>query len=134
MGLFDYIRIKMPLPSEPPPPRTKWFQTKDVPTDQLYLERWTIESDGSLIKHGVRYEDKSDPKAEGLYRLCGMITPVPVPDDDAAIPFHGDIYFGHIDHKTGEDWQYVARFTEGRCTRIWCEKHRPARRATGGEK
>jgi hypothetical protein len=125
MGMFDYLRCKMPLPSEPAPPSAEWFQTKDVPTHQLYMERWTIEADGRLIKHGVRYEDRSDPNAEGFLRWLGCMTAVLVPEEDKVVDFHGDIGFGHFDYETKEDWDYVARFTEGRCTKIWCDEHLP---------
>lgn len=127
MGMFDYIRVKMPLPAEPKPPAVEWFQTKDVPTVQLYMEKWTIEADGRLIKHGVRYEDRSDPNAEGIDRFRGMITSVPDPDSDKEVPYHGDILFGAYDHSTGEDWDYIARFTDGRCARIWLDEYHPPR-------
>lgn len=127
MGMFDYIRVRMPLPADPKPPDTVWFQTKDVPTAQLWMEKWTIEDDGRLIKHGFRYEDRFDKSApEGsLESVEGMIA-VEVPEDDKAIDFHGDLRFCEL--LDGEWWEYVARFTEGRCTRIWCEEHTPADR------
>lgn len=126
MGMFDYIRCEMPLPAEPRPPAVEWFQTKDVPTGQLYLEKWAIRADGKLVKFGVRYEDRSDPKAEGLMKLCGMATPVLVPEKDEVFDdFHGDICFGHYDSETKEDWDYIARFTDGKCNRIWCNEYTP---------
>lgn len=126
MGMFDYIKTEMPLPSEPAPPAVEWFQTKDVPTGQLYLEKWIIRADGSLVKLGVRYEDHSDKSLpEGdLGRLAGIMTPVAVPElDEVMDKFHGDIWFGHYDTKTKEDWDYIARFTEGVCTKIWCNEY-----------
>ena len=125
MGMFDYIRCEMPLPADPAPPAITWFQTKDVPTNQLYLEKWTITKDGELIKHGVSCEDRGDKNAEAgsLERIMGCMTPVPVPDDDKSIPFHGDISFYHYDNNTKEWWDYVARFTDGRCTKIWCAEY-----------
>lgn len=125
MGMFDYIRCRMPLPAEPKPPPCEWFQTKDVPTAQLYLGNWTIEADGRLIRHAYRIEDRSDPKAEGILRWAGCMTKVYEPENDVAVPYHGDIGFGHYDNVTGEDWDYVARFTDGVCTRIWLEEHTP---------
>ena len=129
MGMFDYIRCEMPLPSEPAPPAIEWFQTKDVPTDQLYLEKWKITASGELVKLGVRYEDRGDKTAPlgSAARVVGCMTPVHMPDDDKAFPFHGDLNFGHYDSKTGEDWEYMARFTEGKCTKIWCAEHTDAR-------
>jgi hypothetical protein len=126
MGLFDYIRIKMPLPADPPPPSVEFFQTKDVPTLQLWMEQWTIEADGRLIKHGVRYEDRSDPNAKpgSLESIIGSMTSVPEPEQDEIVPHHGDICFGHFDTQSNQWWEYTARFTEGICTRIWCSEHR----------
>lgn len=128
MGVFDYIRCRKPLPADPAPPAIEWFQTNDVPTEQLWLEKWTIEADGRLIKHGVRYEDRSDPNAEpgSLESIAGCMTAVPVPEEDAAIEdFHGDLEFHHFD-KEGGWWSYIARFTEGRCVRIWLNERRPS--------
>lgn len=113
MGMFDYIRTEMPLPSEPKPPADEWFQTKDVPTDQLWLARWVIGADGTLTKLGVKPGDASvlDPTR-----------------DEIIHDFHGDIGFGEYDSATGESWYYVARFTEGKCVRIRCSEHTEASR------
>jgi len=127
MGMFDYIKSEMPLPGTPAPPDV-WFQTKDVPTGQLYLEKWIIRKDGRLVKFGVRYEDHSDKTLpeDDFMRLAGMMTPVAVPELDQVMDkFHGDIEFGHYDSKTGEDWDFVARFTNGFCSDIWREDYVP---------
>lgn len=128
MGMFDYIKSEMPLPADPPPPDIEWFQTKDVPTGQLYLEKWIIRADGRLVKLGVRYEDRSDKTArKGSWEsIAGIMTPVPVPEDDEVMTdFHGDISFGHYSN-TKEWWDYTARFTDGFCTKIWCSEYTPA--------
>lgn len=127
MGMFDYVRVEMPLPAEPapPPPETR-FQTKDSPDGYLFLETLVLRSDGTLIRPGIRYEDRSDPNEEGLKRLIGMMSPVSDPLLDTVFSdFHGDFEFGHYVYETGEDWDYVARFTEGKCTKIWCRKYTP---------
>ena len=120
MGMFDYIRCKMPLPTASELPAIEWFQTKDVPTEQLYLEKWSIEQDGRLIKLGVRYEDRSDKAAEpgSFDSIAGCMTPVAVPEEDMEIPFHGHIRFYHYDEKTRVSWEYIAKFTDGRCVLI----------------
>lgn len=126
MGMFDYIKSEMPLPAEPTPPAIEWFQTKDVPTGQLYLEKWLIRADGCLVKLGVRYEDRSDKTLpeDDIMRLAGMMTPVAEPSlDEVFSDFHGDLSFGHYDTNTKEWWDYIARFTDGRCTKIWCSEH-----------
>ncbi len=130
MGMFDYIKCEMPLPNPQPP--VEWHQTKDVPTDQLYLEKWLIRADGRLVKYGVRYEDRSDKTAApGSWEsVCGLMTPVLVPEGDRVFDdFHGDLCFGHYDSKTGEDWDYTARFTDGVCTKITLE-HTPPNKVT----
>jgi len=125
MGMFDYLRCEMPLPPEPPPPDGCLFQTKDVPTPQLYMEEWVILADGRLKKAGVRYEDRSDKTApEGSFeRLAGCMTPIPDPEKDQYFEHHGDIAFYHYDDKTKAWWEYVARFTDGRCVKIWLSEH-----------
>jgi hypothetical protein len=125
MGVFDYIRVKMPLPALPLPPDIEWFQTKDVPTDQLWLLKWTIEEDGCLIRHGYHIEDRGDKGApEGsIERVAGCMTTIYDPALDEAVDFHGDIAFGHYDDKTGGDWGYVARFTNGRCVNVWLDNY-----------
>src|SRR5689334_11348593 len=118
MGMFDYIRCKMPMPTEPAPPSIEWFQTKDTPTAFLWMDKWTIEEDGRLVKHGYRVEDRSDPNAKGLMRLCRAATRIDEPENDETVPFHGDIGFGHYDTKTKEDWDYIARFTRSEERRV----------------
>lgn len=39
------------------------------------------------------------------------------------VEFHGDLEFHTFDGKTSEWWSYIARFTEGRCVRIWCDDY-----------
>src|SRR6266404_1726604 len=115
MGMFDYIKTEMPLPDNPTPPDCEWFQTKDVPTAALFMEKWIIRSDGKLMKLGVRYEDQSDPNAPkgSLESVIGIMTAIPDPSEDKVMEdFHGDLTFGHYDWKTKEWWDYTARFTE----------------------
>lgn len=129
MGMFDYIACEMSLPETARKCPVEWCQTKDVPTGQLYLEKWRITRDGKLVKLGVRYEDRSNRNApEGSFeRIVGMMTPVLVPEDDEIFAdFHGDICFGHYDSNTKEDWEYVARFTDGICTKITGEYTPPS--------
>jgi len=127
MGMFDYIRCKMPLPADPAPPKVDLFQTKDTPTFQLWLDIWEIRGDGSLVKLGYRIEDRSDKTAPaGSWEsLSGCMTKVYDPAMDETVPFHGDIHFyGFID---GEWWEYRARFTDGICGRIDLIEYTPAK-------
>jgi hypothetical protein len=122
MGMFDYIRCKMPLPQEPAPPQIEWFQTKDV-SDFPYMEKWTIEADGRLIHHEPEYSFEPNENETGLMALAGSLRTKSI--TDRVIPFHGDLqfYHYHFDDKNGEWWEYTASFTDGLCTRIWCSDH-----------
>ncbi len=111
MGMFDYMRCEMPLPEPAPPPDTL-FQTKDVPTAQLYLEHWKITADGSLLHEESDYRMVEDAQAPlGFWQMRENKRWVPV-------DHHGDIEFYHLGDD-GQWWAYKARFTEGRCTRIF---------------
>ena len=125
MGMFDYLRCKMPLP-EPCPPSDTLFQTKD--TDEQYMETYTITEDGRLIHHAVDYEtvpkaERPHPEEDGLLGLRGSIRRIP--RGEVEIPLHGDLEFHHYSDDK-EWWSYIARFTEGRCVRIWLYEHAPA--------
>jgi len=118
MGMFDYIRTKMPLPPDPTPPNVDWFQTKDTEdiSGQLYLERWTIDADGRLVHHTGDYVLEPDKTKEGIMALAGALKLKN--KRDVVYPYHGDIHFGYYDTETKDDWNYVARFSEGKCVRI----------------
>lgn len=120
MGMFDYIECRIPLPEPTPPEGIEW-QTKDTP-DQ-YLTRYVISEDGRLIELGYRVEDRSDPNATGLMRLRGAATRIYDVALDKVIDYHGDIEFYGCNDATKEWWTYVARFTDGRCVRIWLEEY-----------
>jgi len=72
MGLFDYLRCEIPLPAVGC--EGYEFQTKDTPSQ--YMENYVIRADGSLWVEEYDIEDRSDPKAEGLQAICGMMTRV----------------------------------------------------------
>jgi len=127
MGVYDCIKTEMPLPDDPKPPAVEWFQTKDPPELPCFAQ-WIIRADGRLFQPSVRYEDHSDKSlpSDDLRRLAGMMTPVSDQMLDRVFTdFHGDISFAHYDPTTGEHWDYIARFTDGVCTRIWCDEYDP---------
>ena len=122
MGMFDFLRVQHALPSDLPPPSNAEFQTKD--TDAQYLERYTITADGRLVHHAVRYEETPLDKLPYPDRpIIGSITRVPI--GDVEVSFHGDLEFCHYDCSTKARWDYIARFTEGRCVRIWLDEYEP---------
>lgn len=101
MGLFDYIECDYPLPDgfDPKVARAT-FQTKDTPSQQL--DTYVITADGRLLCEGCEVTD-----------------------------FHGDIRFYTSNWAGWDDarfitegdaapfaCEYVARFTDGRVSRI----------------
>lgn len=99
--MFDYLRCEMPLPADPPPPRIDWWQTKGAP-GMPYLRRLVIDGSGRLVRSSAPYSTAAEAEAA----------------DEAFADFHGDIEFHAVD-RSGCRYSYVARFTEGRCVRIW---------------
>jgi hypothetical protein len=96
--MFDYVRCEYPLPDDAPP---EGWQTKDTPNQ--YMEKYTITEDGRLV-------DESG----------GVLS-----------DFHGDLEFYHSnvsgcgpqgyitdDDKPYRGWTFVARFTDGRLSRL----------------
>ncbi len=72
MGVFDYLRCEYPLPLAGA--NDLDYQTKD--TESQYCDHYVIRADGSLWHQAYETEDRSDPKAEGLFRLLGCATRV----------------------------------------------------------
>ena len=125
MGMFDRIRCRAPLPGVKPdfvkgPDHV--YQTKD--TDSQTLDNYEISEDGILLHEEYDIVDRSDPNAEGLARLVGMMSR----ENERLSPttFTGEITFydsnvvgchcGFWFTRTGEDreWvEYVARFADG---------------------
>jgi hypothetical protein len=120
MGMFDHLICEMPLPAQPRPPRSHRFQTKD--TEPQFLERFTINADGRLIHHTVRYEEV--PRAELPYPdmpFIGAMREIPTGNVDTN--FHGYLKFHTYDGETREWWRYEAKFTDGQCVEIACVEY-----------
>lgn len=94
MGLFDYVKVEVPLPDGRPAPLDH-FQTKQF--EMPYMETYTIKADGRLIHDKPRYD--CDPP--GATR--GQID----------TNFHGVLNFYDYDTKTGEWREFDAKFTDG---------------------
>lgn len=96
MGMFNYIKIdRKQLPVEIPDDLGHGWQTKDTP--HQYLRVYQITPEGEL--HLLEWNGEAYVFEEAL--------------DD----FHGDIAF--YDSASDEWFEFVARFTEGKLTRIW---------------
>lgn len=98
MGMFDYIKINpAKLPEKLPEGLGNGWQTKDTPSQ--YLDTYEITDDGSL--HLLKWNGESYSFKEGL---------------DG---FHGDLHFYDSAPVTNEWFEFVARFTDGKLSRIW---------------
>lgn len=72
MGMFDYVRCKYPLPVDGA--NARLYQSKSLPS--MGLDTYEIREDGSLWHEEYDTEDRSDPNAEGILALRGMLTKV----------------------------------------------------------
>ena len=80
MGFFDNLRCHAPLPFPPDLEpslvaklQASVWQTKDL---DCFLDDYELRADGSLWHQLYDVEDRSDPTAEGLARLVGMLSRV----------------------------------------------------------
>jgi hypothetical protein len=128
MGMFDSIRCKYPLPVEGA--NALHFQTKD--TDEQALDEFEIREDGTLWREDYDIEDRSDPTAEGLLAMCGMMTRV----NKRWVPctFTGEICFYTFwdekvindDDKTPGWIEFSAYFVGGKLNQVHVTQNRPA--------
>lgn len=72
MGMFDYVKCDFDMPIEVPDEEFP-FQTKDL---ECELDYYWIKKDGTLWAERYEIEDQSDPDAEGLMALAGIIARV----------------------------------------------------------
>jgi len=91
MGMFDQLECKRPLPDLGIVDGAPW-QTKDFFCEMATL---TITDDGRLLRAG------------GLFNNSPQVE----------VNYHGDLCF--YSDRDGVWFEYVARFTEGRLSRIW---------------
>lgn len=122
MGMFDYITFKYPLPNPtaeqgtPSPYQAHRFQTKN--THHQFLDEYIVLEDGTLWYTDYDTEDRSDPNAEGIMKIAGMLTRVnerQVRDST----FTGEIRFYNSLGKEGAGWiEYSAYFVDGRLQQI----------------
>ena len=116
MGMFDTMRVEVKMPGYTEIPDEE-FQTKSLDS---CMDRYVITATGELYREVWQYEwveNETSPlkgymkKVEGSYRR------------EYLTDFHGDIIF-YTSHPRTENgiWRdYIARFTEGKLSRIWYE-------------
>lgn len=110
MGMFDYLKVEVGLP-DGTSGEGREFQTKDL---ECLLETYTITADGLLLRQQVDMEWVSD----ATVALGGYLKPIDGSETITEIPFHGDITF-YEGLNDGVFRDYVARFTEGKLSRMW---------------
>ena len=114
MGMFDYLKVEIPIPGYSGSVKNEMFQTKSF--DNL-LEQYVITTKGEIYRElwDCKWvDDDSRPiikgyleKIEGTYRR------------EYLTDLHGDIRF--YDGQTiGGKWRdYFARFSYGKLDRMW---------------
>ena len=122
MGMFDYVSCEIPLPC-----CNGWlFQSKDLDDE---MKRWTIRSNGTLVKH--EYDTEMTPDEElpeknrnapegSLLKLFGVIRTVKGSERDVVCNYDGDVIFYPDVQYRGEhgDEEFRATFRKGVVTEI----------------
>ena len=112
MGMFDYIKCEVQLPGYSYITDEE-FQTKSF---ENTMENYVITANHQIYREVWDYEWVENPgsflggysnKVEGSYRR------------EYLTDLHGDIIFYSDKKIDGKRYDYFARFTEGRLTRIW---------------
>lgn len=103
MGMFDYIRFKVPLPESPPD--LEW-QTKDTP--EQYLGTYEVREDGKLY-----WEKRTQEWVTDLDSLLGRALKT-TSTEWLPCCFTGGITFYSYEGKdTKKWWEYSAYFVNG---------------------
>jgi len=108
MGMFDEIRCNYPTPIQLPT-WVEWFQTKDL---TCALLRFEITADGRLVELSDEPDDWSDYHADLRFYTSNLVMSN---QDGLWVENHtGDQY---------EHFEFTARFTDGKLSRIRLTKH-----------
>lgn len=88
--MFDYIVCKYPLPAEAAGLEGVELQTKSTPAQ--FMDTYIISEEGKLYHIEYDIEDRSDPNAEGIKRMQGMMARI---NERQVLmtEYHGDIEF-----------------------------------------
>ena len=115
MGMFDYIKCEVQLPGYSFITDEE-FQTKSLDN---CMDHYVLTKNGELYRDVWEYEwveNKELPiggsfkKIEGTYRRHYLTD------------LHGDIIFYSDTLIDGKRYDYFARFTEGKLSRMWCKE------------
>lgn len=120
MGMFDYLRCKMPLPL--PEFQDAEFQTKCTPAQ--YMDLYVIDETGKLWVEEYDTEDQSDPNAEGFMKFAGCAARVN--KRMAPVAFTGSINFYECLGRYSSGWvEFCAFIDEGQVIKLKLIEHRP---------
>lgn len=118
--MFDYIKCESPLPVTGA--NGLIFQTKDTPAQ--FCDMYLIRVDGMLLHETYDIEDQSDPSAEGLERIVGIMTRVNKRFEP--VEFDGEIRFYTSTNEGG--WlEFSAYFFDGKLKELLLIKNQAGR-------
>lgn len=127
MGMFDRIKCRHNLSHveglDDADVAALEYQTKDTPSQ--FLDQYEIREDGTLWVETYDIEDRSDPNAVGLMRICGAMTRVnkqwkPVSDFIGEIRFYTSLG----EHHSG--WlEFSAYFVRGKTDLVLLYRYCP---------
>ena len=122
MGMFDYVQCHKELPWPEAADFGPEWQTKSM--DAPYCDNYEIRADGTLWHEAYETEDRSDPNAEGLMAICGMMTRVN--ERWEQVEFTGELEIHHmVSHpdRPGHWWYTVLFwFRDGVVRDMVCSK------------
>lgn len=126
MSLFDELRCRYPLPIEGM--QELLFQTEDTPAQ--FGDEYEIREDGTLWHEAYDTEDHSDPKAEGLFAICGMMTRVNQRWE--FVPFTGAIrFYSTLGEPPHYGWiEFSSYFVAGHLNQLHLLEHRRSQHST----
>lgn len=116
--MFDEVRFKYPLPLDGANDHV--YQTKDL---VCFLDQYEVREDGTLWHEDYDVEDRSDPNAEGIMRLCGMLTHVNKRWEPMS--WTGEMICYDFNHEPQQGWiEWKVTFVDGKVHRCELLEHR----------
>lgn len=114
MGMFDEIRIELPLPDNTPV-SDDWYQTKSFDNT---LSQYVLTANGELYREewDRKWEEDTDAFFGGRFKRIEKSY-----RREYLTNYHGDIRF-YSSTPVGRTWRdYYARFTNGKLQEMWFE-------------
>lgn len=127
MGMYDYIKCEVALPSSPPPEVADLAKKGEAQSKSFDCEMttYTITRDGELFREEYElavvpeeeryYFGKPEWEKGGFYHLAGVINRTVT--GQTKLNYHGDVSFC-VMTENHDLYDYTARFTDGKLQRI----------------